>query len=249
MKKFFKQYWMTIVIFLTIFLYYKHLTDNGYIDTFLFPTISDIAGNFQKYLPRLFINMLSSFQLLFPALFIGVAVALAIGIPLGLRMSLRKAIHPIVYSASVIPSILLSPFAIHIAPTFRSAALFLIFYNTIWAILFATINGISAIDRGYLDNAQTLELGPFRKMSKVILPAAMPSIAAGFITSMRSSFLVLSYAEMLGSKHGMGYFIQHHANLGLFTNVWVGFIFMVLVLVTLMIVVEKITSYFLRWVI
>ncbi len=69
-----------------------------------------------------------------------------------------ESVNPVVYSISVIPSILMSPFALLMAPSFRIASLFLVVYNTIWATFFATINGIMTIDKVYLDKAKTLEL-------------------------------------------------------------------------------------------
>lgn len=118
-----------------------------------------------------------------------------------------------VYSISVIPSILMSPFALLMAPSFRIASLFLVVYNTIWATFFATINGIMTIDKVYLDKAKTLELNPVEKMFQVILPAAMPSIMSGFITSLRGSFVVLVYAEMYGAKFGMGFYVKKLQNM------------------------------------
>ena len=75
----------------------------------------------------------------------------------------------------------------------------------------------------------------------------MPSIASGFITSMRSSFLVLVYAEMYGTEYGMGYFVKWNSDLGRFESVWSGFIFMVVVLVIVMQIVEKIKDRILKW--
>jgi NitT/TauT family transport system permease protein len=246
-KKFLMDYLVTILIFLGLFLAYKYATDYEILDKFLFPQTTEIKESFQTYWPKMLMNMVYSFELLFPGLFAGVFVALLIGIPMGLNKKVRRAFHPIIYSVSVIPAILISPFAIHLAPSFRSASLFLVFYNTIWATLFATINGIMTIDKRYLDNAATLQIKGIKLLTKVIMPAAMPSIASGFITSMRSSFLVLVYAEMYGTEFGMGYFVKWNSDLGRFESVWSGFIFMVVVLVIVMQVVEKIKDHLLKW--
>ena len=155
--------------------------------------------------------------------------------------------HPVVYSISVIPAILMSPFALLLAPNFRAASLFLVVYNTIWATLFATINGIMTIDRRYLDNAATLELKGFKRMRKVILPAAMPSILSGFITSLRGSFLVLVYAEMYGAEYGMGFYVKKYTEYGLYAEAWCGFVFMVIVLVIVMQFFEKAKNRLLKW--
>ena len=120
-------------------------------------------------------------------------------------------------------------------------------YGTIWSTLFATITGIQTIDRRYLDNAATLELHGLKKFFKVILPAASPSILAGFVNSLRSTFLILVYAEMYGAKYGMGFFVKKYSEYGLYSETWAGFIFMVIILVIVMQIFERVKNRILRW--
>lgn len=250
MKKvlnFFKQYWITICIFLGMFFLYKYISDNRLFGGYLFPSVEEIGESFVKYKGTLFMNMLYSFQLLLPSIFIAFAIAIILGTIMGTNRKVRRVLHPVIYSVSVIPAILMSPFALLMAPTFRAASMFMVVYNTIWATLFATINGIMTIDRVYLDKAKTLELKPAEKLFRVILPAAMPSIMSGIITSLRSSFLVLVYAEMYGAKYGMGFFVKKYAEYGLYSEVWSGFIFMVIILVIVMQIFERIKNRVLRW--
>lgn len=250
MKKivtFIREYWITGCIYLAMILGYKYIADNQLFGGFLFPTIDEIGSTFQENIGTLFMNMFYSFQLMIPAIIIAVVIAVLGGAILGMHPRIRKVVYPVVYSISVIPSILMSPFALLIAPNFRSASMFLVIYNTIWATLFATINGIMTIDKRYLDKAKTLELNIFDKLQKVIMPAAMPSIMSGFITSLRGSFVVLVYAEMYGAKYGMGFYVKKFAEYGLYSEAWSGFIFMVLVLVIVMQIFEKIKNRVLRW--
>ncbi len=116
-----------------------------------------------------------------------------------------------------------------------------------WATLFATITGIMTIDKRYLDKAETLELKGIKRVIKVILPAASPSILAGFVNSLRSSFVMLVYAEMYGAGEGMGYFVKKYAELEIFANTWVGFIFMVIILVVVMQIFEQLKKHLLKW--
>ena len=154
------------------------------------------------------INMFSSFKLLIPSVIIALIVAIVCGTILGMNKRVREVLHPVIYAFSVIPSILLSPFVLLLAPTLFSASVFLVVYNIVWATLFATITGIMTIDKRYLDKAATLELTGWKRMTKVILPAASPSIMAGFVNSLRSSFVMLVFAEMYGAGEGMGYFVK-----------------------------------------
>lgn len=80
-----------------------------------------------------------------------------------------------------------------------------------------------------------------------MLPAAMPSIMSGFVTSLRSSFLILVFAEMYSAQYGMGYFVKRNADFGLYDNTWAGFLFMIVVLIVVMQIFEHIKNKMLKW--
>lgn len=244
---FFKSYWITILIYVGMVFGYKIIADFKLFNPFLFPPLEDVVQVYADDPWTMVLNMLYTFQLLIPSVVIAVAIALALGTLLGMNARVRKVLHPVVYSVSVIPSILMSPFALLLAPDFRSASMFLVVYNTIWATLFATINGIMTINKGYLDNAKTLEITGFKRFFKIIMPAAMPSIMSGFVTSLRGSFVVLVYAEMYGASYGLGYYVRRYAEYGMYEQAWAGFLFMVVVLVIVMQVFERIKNHFLKW--
>ena len=154
MKKvlmFLKKYWITMLIVVACALWYAYATNHQMLDTFVFSTPEDIGKSFSKFRGTMVKNMFASFQLLFPSLFLGVVIALAFGILMGLNKRIREIFQPIVYAISVIPAILLSPIALHVAPNFRMASVFLIVYNTVWPTLFATITGIMTVDKRLID--------------------------------------------------------------------------------------------------
>ena len=244
---FIKKYWITAVLVVAICGGYWGITHAGLLDSVLFPTPERIWKAFMRYAEDMPLNFASSMGLLIPSLALGTVIALVFGVLMGMNKRVRETIYPIMYAISVIPAILLSPFALHLAPTFTAASIFLIVYNTIWATLFATVTGIMTIDKRYLDNAATLCLTGPKKLTKVILPAAMPSIMSGFVTSLRGSFLVLVFAEMYSAQYGMGYFVKKNADFGLYDNTWAGFLFMILVLVVVMQIFEKIKNRMLDW--
>lgn len=246
-KAFIKKYWITFLIFLSFVLLYIWGTTYGNLNPYLFPSTDKIKAAFIASKGQLFGHMIASFKLLIPSVIISLLVALLLGVLMGMNQRVREVLHPVIYAFSVIPSILLSPFVLLMAPTLFSASVFLIVYNIVWATLFATITGIMTIDKRYLDKAATLELKGFKRLTKVILPAASPSILAGFVNSLRSSFVMLVYAEMYGAGEGMGFFVKNYAELGIFANTWVGFVFMVIVLVIVMQFFEKLKNHLLKW--
>lgn len=250
MKKiccFLKKYWLTVVVFIGMILAYYSMSSSEAANNYMFPPASKIIEAFMKDKHIFVVNMFSSFGLLIPSLFAAITLSLAVGVPIGLNKKLRDALYPVLYTISVVPSILLSPFALMLAPSFKAASLFLIIYGCMFPTLFAMITGIQTIDKRYLDNAETLELKGFEKLTKVILPAASPSIFAGLVTTMRGSFLMLVYAEMYGAKYGMGFYVRKYSEFGMYQNTWSGFVFMVLVLVLIMQVFERIKTHVLKW--
>ena len=245
--KFIKKYWITFCIFLGLVLLYVVATEKEWVNPYLFPSVDEIKEAFASSHGMMLGNMIASFKLLIPSIVVSLIIALLLGTIMGMNKRVREVLHPVIYAFSVIPSILLSPFVLLLAPTLFSASVFLIVYNIVWATLFATITGIMTIDKHYLDKAATLELTGFKRMIKVILPAASPSIMSGFVNSLRSSFVMLVFAEMYGAGEGMGYFVKKYAELGIFANTWVGFVFMVIVLVIVMQIFEVLKKHLLKW--
>lgn len=246
-KNYVKKYWVTFLILAIIVAGYAVIANKRLLDPFLFPSTHDINKSFADNGKTMFINMISSFILLFPSLFIAIVISLLIGVPIGLNKRLREILLPIVYGFSVIPSLLLSPFLLLLAPSLLAASRIMIIYNVIWPTCFGVIYGIATIDKNYLDTADTLEIKGLKRLFHVILPASLPTILSGFVSSLRGSFTVLVFAEMYGAKYGMGYFVKKNADFGLFSNVWSGFIFLVVVLVIVLRIFEAIKDRALRW--
>ena len=246
-KTFIKKYWVTALIFAGLIGIYYAATESGTANPFLFPKVESIGKAFESDKDLMGANLLASFKMMIPAVLISLTIALALGTFLGLNKKAREALHPVIYTFSVVPAILLSPFVLLLAPNMFTASIILIVYSTVWSTLFATITGIQTIDKRYLDKAATLELKGLQRFFKVILPAASPSILAGFVNSLRNTFIMLVYAEMYGAQYGMGYYVKKFADFGLYNKVWLGFVFMVIVMVIVMQLFEKLKDRLLKW--
>lgn len=247
MIRWLKTYWLTALIFCGLFCFYFYVTERGLVNPFLFPKAQAIGHALWQHRVTLGLNVLASMSLMVPSILIALTLAVGLGTLLGLVEPLRKALSPVVYALSVVPSILLSPFALLLAPTFRVASVFLIVYGTLWTTLFATMTGVASIDRHYFDKARTLQLRGPRWLFSVVLPAASPSILGGFVSSLRGTFIMLVYVEMYGTQYGMGYFVKKYSEFGLYAEAWAGFLFLVVVLLVVMALFEALKNRLLRW--
>lgn len=248
MKKTFKQNWGIGVIGIGIIAGYWLVTDAFHVlDPFLFVGPSKVLPAFAKSVGKLFEGLLSSLKLLVPAYALAVVLGVSLGVVIGLVVPLRRNITPYITALSAVPVTLITPFAIHAFSTFYTASVFVIFLGAFWPILGTTIAGVVTIDKRYLDNAATLEIRGFEKMFRVVLPAAAPTIFAGCSIALKFSFILLTVAEMFGATSGMGYFVQYYSDFARFDMVIVGFIFMALILVGIMILFDLIKSRALAW--
>lgn len=248
MKRFLKERIGIFVIFFVILIVYVLLTDVlGVLNSFLFHSITKVPNLFIEYFPQLLEGFKSSMSMLLIAYSLAVVLGISLGAIIGLKQLIRKNLTPYINSFSAIPVTLLTPYAINIFPSFRIASIFIIFLGCFWIILGTTITAVMTIDKRYLENASTLEIQNFEIFFAVILPAASPGILSGCTIALKLAFMLLAVAEMFGATSGMGYFIQYYSDFGRFDIVGVGFIFLAIVLVTIMYIFDRIKARILYW--
>ncbi len=248
MRKFLHNYGGVVLIGICLVALYVLLTDVFHVlSDFLFPSLREVFAAVPEYIGQLFEGLKSSLYLLVTAYVLAVITAIALGTIIGLRAGLRRNITPYINAFSAIPVPLLTPYAIHLFPSFTAASIFLIWLAAFWVILGTTIGAVMSIDKRYLENAATLEMPKMEKLFKVILPAASPSILVGCSIALTLSFMMLAVAEMFGASSGMAYFVQYYSDFARFDLVLLGFLFTAIVLVLIMFIFDKIKHRILHW--
>ncbi|MDD6793770.1 MAG: ABC transporter permease subunit, partial [Thermobifida fusca] len=84
----------------------------------------------------------------------------------------------------------------------------LVVYACTFPILLNTITGVRTVDPLLVKAAVSLGFSPVSVFTKVVLPAAVPSVFTGIRMAGTSSILVLVAAEMVGARSGLGYLVQ-----------------------------------------
>lgn len=78
---------------------------------------------------------------------------------------------------------------------------------SLWPTLINTAIGVSSIDKDLLNVGRVLRLGWFAKLTKLVLPSAVPYIFTGMRLSLGVGWMVLIAAEMLAQNPGLGKFV------------------------------------------
>jgi NitT/TauT family transport system permease protein len=186
----------------------------GWADGQFLPPLSKVlVTGWQRILMgEIFISIAVSLQ----RTLIGFVLAIAIGIPLGFVLggSLPKAakfFNPLFTALSQVNPVTLIPVFIIIFGIGEQGKIAIIFWASIWPILFTTVAGVQQLDRIYIRAAKSMGANSVTIFFKVILPGASPSICQGMKTGLTMAFMMLIAAESIGADSGLGWIIHNSA--------------------------------------
>jgi nitrate/nitrite transport system permease protein len=152
----------------------------------------------------------------------GFTLASLAAVPLGLVAGLSKrvnaAINPIVQVMRPISPLAWLPVVTMIVsasitsdnPTFAKSFVIssvVVMLCSMWSTLINTAIGVASIDKDLLNVGRVLRLGWWAKLTKLVLPSAMPYIFTGMRLSLGVGWMVLIAAEMLAQNPGLGKFV------------------------------------------
>jgi NitT/TauT family transport system permease protein len=139
----------------------------------------------------------------------GFVLAVLVGIPLGLLMAwfrwIDRLVTPAFEAVRFVAPIAWVPFAALWFGTGIGGPVLIIFMGAFPPVLINTYRGARFVDTKYLEAAQMLGAGPWRTMTQVLLPAAVPSIVAGLRISAGLGWQSLVGAELIVASSGVGY--------------------------------------------
>ena len=78
---------------------------------------------------------------------------------------------------------------------------------SLWPTLINTGLGVASIDKDLLNVSRVLKLSTWTKITKLVLPSALPLIFTGLRLSLGVGWMVLIAAEMLAQNPGLGKFV------------------------------------------
>lgn len=141
----------------------------------------------------------------------GFALALAYAVPLGLAIGwyrgAARALNPLIELLRNTAALALLPVFVLLLGIGETSKVALIVYACSWPILLNTIAGVQQVDPLLIKSARTMGSSPLQLFTKVILPAAVPTIFVGIRLAGAVSVLVLVAAEMIGAKAGLGFLV------------------------------------------
>jgi ABC-type nitrate/sulfonate/bicarbonate transport system permease component len=187
----------------------------GWLNTLRFPPPSRLAASFVELALEGFPfgALLGSHALItLQRIGAGYALALLLAVPLGLLIGSRPLLDrmtaPVVGFCRSVATLSLLPLALVWFGTGEAAKIFLIFYGCFWVMLSSAIAAIKLVDPVLLRAAASLDTPSHQVFTRVMLPAALPRLAAGARIALGMGFVVIVGAEMIGTTLGLGALIM-----------------------------------------
>jgi NitT/TauT family transport system permease protein len=157
---------------------------------------------------------------------LGYSLAAVVGIFLGLVMgrlhTVRDLVMPYIELLRPIPAVAWIPLAILMWPTEESSIIYIVFLGALFPIVLNTIHGVEQTPEVLVRAAESLGASRVQIFWHVVLPAALPSVAAGLSVGMGVAWFSLLAGEIISGQYGIGYFTWNAYSLIQYPDIIVG---------------------------
>lgn len=176
------------------------------------------AGGLYSGSPTFIDQIFTSLQTVAMGFILASMVAVPLGLIAGLSKRINAAINPIIQIMRPVSPLAWLPIVTMVvsasitsadpmlAKSFVISAI-VVMLCSLWPTLINTAVGVASIDKDLLNVGRVLRLGWFAKLTKLVLPSAVPYIFTGMRLSLGVGWMVLIAAEMLAQNPGLGKFV------------------------------------------
>lgn len=161
-------------------------------------------------------QILTSIKTVFLGFLIGTVIAVPLGIICGLSATANAAINPLVQIFKPVSPLAWLPIVtMVVSATVHEGGMpksFIVSAVTVtlcsmWPTLINTALGVASIDKDLVNVGRVLKLSLWTRITKLVLPSALPLIFTGLRLSLGVGWMVLIAAEMLAQNPGLGKFV------------------------------------------
>ncbi len=140
--------------------------------------------------------------------FLAAAVAgVAIGVGMGMSRTFQNLCDPLIAALYPLPKITLIPLLIIWLGSGEAYKFIISAFTAFFPIVINTYTGLRQVDEGLVKAARDLGANERRIQLEVMMPAAVPSIFAGFRLGMGVAIILTVASEMIAGQNGLGRFL------------------------------------------
>ncbi|MGB0083890.1 MAG: ABC transporter permease [Rhodomicrobiaceae bacterium] len=153
-------------------------------------------------------HILTSLYRAVSAFVLGVLVAVPLGFALGLSPGLYRWGSPIISVLLPLPAVAWTPIMLVALGQGDATIINVCFLGAVFPILYSTIQAVRAVSKPSIWVVRSMGAGFSSVFFRVLIPASLPTLMAGFKLGIAHSWRTLVAAEMLAAmSSGLGYMI------------------------------------------
>jgi nitrate/nitrite transport system permease protein len=168
--------------------------------------------------PSYYAQIWTSIKTVFFGFLVASAIAIPVGIFAGLSPIANSAVNPIVQIFKPVSPLAWLPIVTMVvsavytvedgmfSKSFLNSAI-TVTLCSLWPTLINTSLGVASIDKDLVSVSKVLKMNTWTKITKLVLPSALPLIFTGLRLSLGVGWMVLIAAEMLAQNPGLGKFV------------------------------------------
>lgn len=168
--------------------------------------------------PSYYDQIWTSIQTVFFGFLIATAFAVPLGIMAGLSQTANSAMNPMIQIFKPVSPLAWLPIVTMVVSatyttddgwftkSFLTSAI-TVTLCSLWPTLINTALGVASIDKDLVNVSRVLKMSTYTKITKLVLPSALPLIFTGLRLSLGVGWMVLIAAEMLAQNPGLGKFV------------------------------------------
>ncbi len=198
---------------LALLLLWELLARIGVIDQRFFPAPTKVFSGMISLLAnpteraRLLVDMAATYQRLFFGYAIGATVGVVTGVTMGLSENVRFCLGPLINMTFPTPKLAIFPLLIVIFGLEDPSKIALIAFGVFYMTCLSTLSGVLYSNPLHRDVARAFRIPAWTRWSRIVVPAALPSIVTGLKLGLGQALILVVSAEFVAAQEGLGQFI------------------------------------------
>jgi ABC-type nitrate/sulfonate/bicarbonate transport system permease component len=154
----------------------------------------------------------------------GFALALVVAIPVGLIMGRSRHVaaffNPLLMVIYPVPKAALMPIIMLWLGVGDASKTLVIFLGVTLPVIYHSYQGSRAVEEKILWSAAAMGMGPFARISRIVLPAALPEILVGCRTGLVLALITMVTSEMIARQTGVGNILFNSLDMAQYDTVY-----------------------------
>ncbi len=221
----------------------------GWIDVRFFPAPSKIFSQLMVLAEngQLWRHFAASMQRLFWGFLFGGVPALILGVSMGLSRTLRMLVEPLISATYPVPKSAILPLVLLIFGLGEASKIFMVGIGIFYPIVINSMAGVLEINKIHFDVSRNFGASRWQVFKTVALPGAMPLILTGVRLGIGLGLVLISLAEIVGAKSGLGFMMWNAWEILSVETMYVGLLVIAMLGIAFSLAITELERFIVPW--